>query len=301
MASLSDNFKIDSTELSLNLAAQFEDSASRKAGHRVVQLHGVPAFIVQSLRAATCPHHQVCAQTSQSRLFSPSNSRLLVPQLPLLEQPHLLSLLHLQQLEQQSFAVQGANLTRNLIPLHPKASDVSASLLATRIRQSAIATPALLAPLLTGITQAARAAPTILRPALTVQDLPMAPPFYNGVNPNYPGLHVLNNSPPIFAVDNFLTPYECDFLINAAVDALGPAPVVGKGAGEISPSRTSSTCYLAREDLGDLMRKVSLLTGKPAEHCELPQVGRYFYQEKYLQHFDGRLRLFRTLLCAVLL
>ncbi|GAX27364.1 hypothetical protein FisN_17Lh253 [Fistulifera solaris] len=115
----------------------------------------------------------------------------------------------------------------------------------------------------------------------------MTPPIYNGVNPSYPGLRVLNNSPPIFAVENFLTPYECDFLIHAAVDGLGPAPVVGKGAGEISPSRTSSTCYLAREDLGDLMRKVTLLTGKPPEHCELPQVGRYFYQEKYLQHFDA--------------
>jgi prolyl 4-hydroxylase len=128
--------------------------------------------------------------------------------------------------------------------------------------------------------------------ALSFQDSLMTPPVYNGVNPSYPGLRVLNNSPPIFAVENFLTPYECDFLIHAAVDALGPAPVVGKGAGEISPSRTSSTCYLAREDLGDLMRKVSLLTGKPPEHCELPQVGRYFYQEKYLQHFDGTLIFF---------
>jgi prolyl 4-hydroxylase len=128
--------------------------------------------------------------------------------------------------------------------------------------------------------------------AFSFSDSSMTPPVYNGVNPSYPGLRVLNNSPPIFAVENFLTPYECDFLIHAAVDALGPAPVVGKGAGEISPSRTSSTCYLAREDLGDLMRKVSLLTGKPPEHCELPQVGRYFYQEKYLQHFDGTFVLF---------
>jgi len=127
----------------------------------------------------------------------------------------------------------------------------------------------------------------IAQPALTVQDRPMTPPVFNGVNPNYPGLRVLNKSPPVFAVDNFLTPFECEFLMHHAQDAFQPAPVVGKGSGEISPSRTSSTCYLAREDLPDLLRKVTLLTGKPAEHCELPQVGRYLPSQQYMQHFDA--------------
>ena len=122
---------------------------------------------------------------------------------------------------------------------------------------------------------------------LTVQDRPMTAPVYNGVNPHYPGLRVLHNSPPVFCGENFLAPHECDFLINAAHDSLGPAPVVGKGPGEISPSRTSSTCYLAREDLPDLMRKVTLLTGKPIDHCELPQVGRYTASQQYLQHYDA--------------
>ena len=122
---------------------------------------------------------------------------------------------------------------------------------------------------------------------LTVQDRPMTAPVYNGVNPNYPGLKVLHNSPPVFCVENFLSPHECDFLINAAQDSLGPAPVVGKGSGEISPSRTSSTCYLAREDLPDMLRKITLLTGKPIDHCELPQVGRYLPSQQYLQHYDA--------------
>ena len=121
----------------------------------------------------------------------------------------------------------------------------------------------------------------------TVQDRPLEQPIYNGVNPAYPGLRILNVQPPIFCVDNFLTDFECDFLIEHAQDSFGPAPVVGKGAGEVSPSRTSSTCYLAREDLPDVLRKVSVLTGKPFEHCELPQVGRYFPSQQYLQHFDA--------------
>jgi prolyl 4-hydroxylase len=124
-------------------------------------------------------------------------------------------------------------------------------------------------------------------PILTVQDRPLVSPIYNGINPNYPKAQMLHAHPPIFCVHEFLTPAECDFLIEAASDAFGPAPVVGKGQGEVSPSRTSSTCYLAREDLPEYMRKVSLLTGKPAEHCELPQVGRYLPSQQYLQHFDA--------------
>lgn len=125
------------------------------------------------------------------------------------------------------------------------------------------------------------------RPIFTVQDRPMEQPVYNGVNPAYPGLRVLNTQPPIFCVDNFLSDFECDFLIQHAQDSFGPAPVVGKGAGEVSPSRTSATCYLAREDLPGVLRKVSCLTGKPVEHCELPQVGRYFPAQQYLQHYDA--------------
>lgn len=37
----------------------------------------------------------------------------------------------------------------------------------------------------------------------------------------------------------------------------------------------------------EYLKKVSLLTGKPVEHCELPQVGRYFPSQQYLQHFDA--------------
>ena len=120
-------------------------------------------------------------------------------------------------------------------------------------------------------------------PTLTVQDRPLVPPIYNGINPNYPKAQMIHSHPPIFCVHEFLTPAECDFLIEAASDAFGPAPVVGKGQGEVSPSRTSSTCYLAREDLPEYLRKVSLLTGKPVEHCELPQVGRYLVSDSVVQ------------------
>jgi hypothetical protein len=118
--------------------------------------------------------------------------------------------------------------------------------------------------------------------------LPQQPPLlpqaiFNGVNPLYPGLHIAHVDPPVFCVHDFLTPEECQFLIDSASDSFTPAPVVGKGAGEVSMTRTSSTCYMAREDLPDLMRKVSHLTGKPMVHMELPQVGRYLPTQQYYQ------------------
>ena len=66
-----------------------------------------------------------------------------------------------------------------------------------------------------------------------------------------------------------------------------PAPVVGAGNGEVSVSRTSSTCYLAREDLPTICTKVCALTGCPVEHLELPQVGRYRGGEFYKAHYDA--------------
>jgi len=119
------------------------------------------------------------------------------------------------------------------------------------------------------------------------------------LNPAYPLVTAVSQSPPIYLVsdaaltrarscrrpvcsrpaplqvDDFLTPHECEQLIAAAAAHLSPAPVIGKGSGEVSSSRTSSTCYLAREDLPILCAKLTgLLNGKPQGHFELPQVGR---------------------------
>ena len=117
---------------------------------------------------------------------------------------------------------------------------------------------------------------------LTVQDrVPQTLPVYNGINPLFPGVRQVHSNPPVFCVEDFLTPMECDCLIQAADDGWSPAPVVGKGAGEISPSRTSSTFYLAREDVPQYMHKISNLTGKPVQHFELPQVGRYLPTQQY--------------------
>jgi len=181
---------------------------------------------------------------------------------------------------QQQATVTG--LTHNLIPEHLQATVLAASLHGTPGFHPSLVHPGIMAP-----SPSIMPPPAPPAPIYTVQDRPTVPPVYNGINLNYPGVHMLHATPPVYAVENFLTPFECDFLVAAANDSWSPAPVVGKGAGEVSASRTSSTCYLAREDLPDYLRKVSLLTGKPVEHCELPQVGRYLHTQQYLQHFDA--------------
>mmetsp|Transcript_12577 Transcript_12577/g.37410 ORF Transcript_12577/g.37410 Transcript_12577/m.37410 type:complete len:247 (+) Transcript_12577:209-949(+) len=113
------------------------------------------------------------------------------------------------------------------------------------------------------------------------------PANYLPLNPMYPGIRSLHADPPVFLVDNFLAPEECDALIEAARGHMTPAPVVGPGNGEVSLSRTSSTCYLAREDLPTICTKVCALAGKPVEHLELPQVGRYRQTEFYKPHYDA--------------
>ncbi|KAM3574796.1 hypothetical protein VYU27_003324 [Nannochloropsis oceanica] len=107
------------------------------------------------------------------------------------------------------------------------------------------------------------------------------------LNPSYPGIRLVHAQPPMYLIDNFLSPEECQALMAAAKGSLIRAPVVGAGNGQLSGSRTSSTCYLAREDVPSLLHKICLLTGKPQEHIELPQVGRYLASQEYKQHFDA--------------
>lgn len=75
----------------------------------------------------------------------------------------------------------------------------------------------------------------------------------------YPGLRRILEAPPVYVVDDFFTHAECDALIALAGNYMVVSPVVGKGAGEISESRTSSSCFLAREDLPTVCSKVLLL------------------------------------------
>ncbi|CAM9121867.1 unnamed protein product [Heterosigma akashiwo] len=115
----------------------------------------------------------------------------------------------------------------------------------------------------------------------------MTAPVYLPINPQYPKLIQLSAYPPIYGIENFLEEHECDRLIYESDSAMTPSPVVGAGNGELSEQRTSSTCYFAREDLPSIVAKVTKLTGCGIHNMELPQVGRYYAGQQYLEHFDA--------------
>jgi prolyl 4-hydroxylase len=90
-----------------------------------------------------------------------------------------------------------------------------------------------------------------------------------------------------FVVDGFLEREVCERLIQVTSSALVPSPVVGAGDGVVSSDRTSSTCFLAREDVPTIVQRVCAITGKPADETEVVQVGRYAYGQEYKAHFDA--------------
>jgi prolyl 4-hydroxylase len=113
-------------------------------------------------------------------------------------------------------------------------------------------------------------------------------PAYQPIDLTYPGLRMVSYNPPVYLVDNFLSPENCELLMQSTEASLVRAPVVGVGNGEISQSRTSWTCYLKREDVPSVTEAVSrLLQGKSISHIECPQVGRYLSSEEYRAHYDA--------------
>jgi prolyl 4-hydroxylase len=99
-------------------------------------------------------------------------------------------------------------------------------------------------------------------------------PKYPPLNAAYPGLVCLTprgnpSIPEVWAIPDFLTPFECDQLINASSDCLVPSPVVGSvmvSSGEVVreeaksvviSTRTSVSCYLHRDDVPTILSKVA--------------------------------------------
>ena len=124
--------------------------------------------------------------------------------------------------------------------------------------------------------------------------------FYDAVAPineAYPGLRKVYDEPPIFLVPDFLSSAQCDALVCASFGRLQPAHVVGRGDSVNSfgyrqgraAGRTSRTCTLSKAEAAAtvLMDKAVALTGKPATHMELPQVGCYTPGQFYSPHFDA--------------
>jgi prolyl 4-hydroxylase len=106
---------------------------------------------------------------------------------------------------------------------------------------------------------------------------------------------VLSWTPRIFLIENFLTPFECDYMIAKARPELKRSTVVSlatatQGDGDVHEARTSKGMFFQRPS-GDLVlkgieRKIAELTMLPEENGEGIQVLSYGHGEEYKPHWD---------------
>jgi prolyl 4-hydroxylase len=97
--------------------------------------------------------------------------------------------------------------------------------------------------------------------------------------------------PDVVAIDNLLSPEECDILVEASRIKMQRSLVVNPetGIGDVSPVRTSSGTYFKPGELDiipAIEARIAELTGLPASHGEGLQILNYQVGGEYLPHFD---------------
>lgn len=107
------------------------------------------------------------------------------------------------------------------------------------------------------------------------------------VNLEYPGLRLCFLDPPVFVVENFLAPDECDALVALADD---PAQAMHAGSptfGAAPGARTSDSWFLRYGAVPGLVDKLgALLGGVDPTHFEEPQLVRYAPGQQFKWHLD---------------
>lgn len=106
-----------------------------------------------------------------------------------------------------------------------------------------------------------------------------------------PWIEVLSWKPRAFLYHNFLTPEECDHVVELAKPHMARSTVVGdKGQSVTDSIRTSYGTFLARyqdDVIGDIQERVSAWTKLPVSHQEDMQVLRYALGQEYGAHYDS--------------
>lgn len=101
---------------------------------------------------------------------------------------------------------------------------------------------------------------------ITQHGLPIMNYHLASVDLNYPSLKCIHSNPPVFEINNFLSPQQCSNLINNAQSSqsLGGLGLSQTMSGsKIASTRTSSTCYLPHEtvSVSEVVNLAKLLTG----------------------------------------
>lgn len=105
-----------------------------------------------------------------------------------------------------------------------------------------------------------------------------------------PNAIVLSESPIAFYVDDFLTPEECDHLVDVGRPIMKRALVSGDAQGEVSNVRTNSVGWVAAAGdpvLEQVEDRICGMFGARAECTENFQVIHYQENQEYKAHLDA--------------
>lgn len=112
-------------------------------------------------------------------------------------------------------------------------------------------------------------------------------------------VEVISWEPRAVVYHNFLSPEECEYLINLAKPHMQKSTVVDSETGQSKDSRvrTSSGTFLARgrdKTVREIEKRIADFTFLPVEHGEGLQVLHYEVGQKYEPHYDYFLDEFNT-------
>ena len=120
--------------------------------------------------------------------------------------------------------------------------------------------------------------------------------FFGGLNgsvlKDHPNVTALSSQPRIYLYKNFLTPDECDYLIERSKDQLQPSYIVDDESGQnvLHPGRTSRGMFWPNDAKDPVVSAIELrianMIEMPVENGEGLQVLNYQLHEEYQPHYD---------------
>jgi len=104
----------------------------------------------------------------------------------------------------------------------------------------------------------------------------------------YPGLRLMHSDPPVFNVDNLLSPEVCERMMRQTLSGRGISMGASATHGSIGTTRSSSSWLLHNSDCSELIDYAQILTGLSSDNFEAVQVLRYRGDtgEHYSCHYD---------------
>lgn len=99
-----------------------------------------------------------------------------------------------------------------------------------------------------------------------------------------------HDDPIVWVIDDFVTPEECDHILQIADGRIQRAKVSRLGDNVFSERRTGSVCWVKHDEtpmVSGVVARVGELVGVPVNHAESLQVIHYGPAQEYQAHYDA--------------